>query len=416
MWTSTPALRRAVAFSVGLCLLAVTFGRMDLLVMAVPFALGTALTLRSRPAGPPRAALRLDDVAVVEGGDVSASVTVDGDHSTLCVVSPDVSPGLGQDVMHHVASLPADVALTGTARRWGVHSLGPVRVRVIACDGLLEFPELVLPPETVRALPAAEPFVSRAFVPRADGMSGVHRSRRSGEGGELAGVRPYRSGDRLRRIDWRTTLRTREPYVNATQPERDAGIVLLLDVLHEAGGDDDGTASVLDATVRAAAAIAEHYTRQGDRVSLTEFGPRLRRLPPGTGRRHHLAQLAWLADTRAMPEGWDALGDRPPIAGPPASNALVIMLTPLLDPRSATALATLARTRRSLVAVDTLPAGLHLRRAGEWSDLAERLWRLERENTIGRLREVGVPVEVWRGSGSLDAVLRDVARIVAVPR
>ena len=52
MWTSTPALRRAVVLSVGLCLLAVTFGRVDLLVMAVPFALGTALTLRSRPAGP----------------------------------------------------------------------------------------------------------------------------------------------------------------------------------------------------------------------------------------------------------------------------------------------------------------------------------------------------------------------------
>ncbi|MFC7642606.1 DUF58 domain-containing protein [Streptosporangium lutulentum] len=134
----------------------------------------------------------------------------------------------------------------------------------------------------MRALPSAEPFASHAFVPRADGMSGIHGSRRSGEGGELAGVRPYRPGDRLRRIDWRTTLRTREPYVNATRPERDAEIVLLLDVLHEAGGDD-GTASVLDATVRAAAAIAEHYTRQGDRVSLTELGPRLRRLRPGTG-------------------------------------------------------------------------------------------------------------------------------------
>ncbi|MFC7642605.1 hypothetical protein ACFQX6_17925 [Streptosporangium lutulentum] len=92
------------------------------------------------------------------------------------------------------------------------------------------------------------------------------------------------------------------------------------------------------------------------------------------------------------------------------------MLTPLLDPRSATALATLARTRRSLIAVDTLPAGLHHRTGTEWSDLAERLWRLERENIIGRLREAGVPVEVWRGSGSLDAVLRDVARIAAVSR
>ncbi|MDP9844283.1 DUF58 domain-containing protein [Streptosporangium lutulentum] len=415
MWTSTPALRRAVVLSAGLCLLATTLGRVDLLVMAVPFALGTALTLRSRPAGPPRAAMRLDDTDIVEGGDVSASVTVDGDPSALCVVSPVFSPGLDQDVGHHVAEVPAEVTLAGTARRWGVHSLGPVRVRVIACDGLLEFPELVLPPRTVRALPSAEPFASHAFVPRADGMSGIHGSRRSGEGGELAGVRPYRPGDRLRRIDWRTTLRTREPYVNATRPERDAEIVLLLDVLHEAGGDD-GTASVLDATVRAAAAIAEHYTRQGDRVSLTELGPRLRRLRPGTGRRHYLAQLAWLADTRVMPGGWDALGDRPPLAGRPASNALIIMLTPLLDPRSATALATLARTRRSLIAVDTLPAGLHHRTGTEWSDLAERLWRLERENIIGRLREAGVPVEVWRGSGSLDAVLRDVARIAAVSR
>ncbi|MER5420422.1 DUF58 domain-containing protein [Streptosporangium roseum] len=415
MWTSTAALRRAVVLSVGLCLLAVTLGRVDLLVMAAPFVLGTALGLRSRPAGSPRAALHLAGAAVTEGGAVSASVTVEAARSTLCVVSPAVSPGLEQDVGHHVAALPADVALTGTARRWGVHPLGPVRVRVIACDGLLEFPELVLPAGNVRALPVAEPFASHVSVPRADGMSGIHRSRRLGEGGELAGVRPYRPGDRLRRIDWRTTLRTREPYVNATQPERDAEIVLLLDVLHEAGGDD-GTVSVLDVTVRAAAAIAEHYTRQGDRVSLVEFGPRLRRLRPGTGRRHHLAQLAWLAEIRPMPDGWDALGDRPPIAGPPASNALVIMLTPLLDPRSATALATLARTRRPLVAVDTLPDGLRRRAEAEWSDLAERLWRLERENTIGRLREAGVPVEAWRGSGSLDAILRDAARIAAVPR
>ncbi|MFI7056492.1 DUF58 domain-containing protein [Streptosporangium canum] len=415
MWTSTAALRRAVVLSVGLCLLAVTLGRVDLLVMAVPFVLGTAVGLRSRPAGSPRAALHLADATVTEGGAVRASVTVDADRSTLCVVSPAVSPGLHQDVRHHVVAPPAEVALTGTARRWGVHPLGPVRVRVIACDGLLEFPELVLPAGNVRALPVAEPFASHVSVPRADGMSGIHRSRRLGEGGELAGVRPYRPGDRLRRIDWRTTLRTREPYVNATQPERDAEIVLLLDVLHEAGGDD-GTASVLDVTVRAAAAIAEHYTRQGDRVSLAEFGPRLRRLRPGTGRRHHLAQLAWLAEVRPMPEGGDALGDRPPIAGPPASNALVIMLTPLLDPRSATVLATLARGRRPLVAVDTLPAGFRRRADTEWSDLAERLWRLERDNTIGRLREAGVPVEAWRGSGSLDAVLRAAARIAAVPR
>nr|BFE79752.1 hypothetical protein GCM10020093_023530 [Planobispora longispora] len=97
-------------------------------------------------------------------------------------------------------------------------------------------------------------------------------------------------------------------------------------------------------------------------------------------------------------------------------GALVVMLTPLLDARSATALAVLARARRAVVAVDTLPEGLPLRSAGEWSELAERIWRLERDNTVGRLREAGVPVEAWRGSGSLDAVLRDVARAAAAMR
>jgi hypothetical protein len=48
--------------------------------------------------------------------------------------------------------------------------------------------------------------------------------------------------------------------------------------------------------------------------------------------------------------------------------------------------------------------------------LAHRLWRLERANTIGQLREVGVPVTAWGGSGSLDEVLRDMQRMAAAPR
>jgi hypothetical protein len=48
--------------------------------------------------------------------------------------------------------------------------------------------------------------------------------------------------------------------------------------------------------------------------------------------------------------------------------------------------------------------------------MATRLWRMERENVLGRLREHGVPVVAWAGAGSLDLVLRDVARMASAPR
>jgi hypothetical protein len=44
------------------------------------------------------------------------------------------------------------------------------------------------------------------------------------------------------------------------------------------------------------------------------------------------------------------------------------------------------------------------------------MWRLERDNTIGALREAGVPVAEWAGAGSLDQVLRDMTRLAAAPR
>jgi hypothetical protein len=48
--------------------------------------------------------------------------------------------------------------------------------------------------------------------------------------------------------------------------------------------------------------------------------------------------------------------------------------------------------------------------------VAHRLWWLERQNIIGQLREIGVPVVGWAGAGSLDQVLRDVTRMAAAPR
>jgi uncharacterized protein (DUF58 family) len=267
-------------------------------------------------------------------------------------------------------------------------------------------------------LPAVAPFQAEETVPNPSALVGVHRARRPGEGGELAGVRRYGPGDRPRRIDWRVTLRTGDLHVAHTYSDRDAEVVVLLDVLYEAGesGGIHGTSSVVDTTVRAAAAIAEHYLRQGDRVALVEYSGRPRYLRLAGGRRHLRACMDWLLETRAARFSGD-----PPVFGIDPmripSSALVVVLTPLLGPRSTDTIATLARSGRSVVAVDTLGTLEQRPVTGtRWSPVAQRLFRLEREHMIGLLREAGVPVTHWIGTGSLDQVLHDMARMAAIPR
>jgi uncharacterized protein (DUF58 family) len=425
-WRPTRAFGRAVLVTGLLILVAVVTGRYDLVVLAAPFAVGTALSLRRRPAEPPVPQVSCADNEVAEGDRFGFTVgAVNPGPTGLDLVLLRVRLPRWVQVRHgdhpYAAPAPAgmvaEVPFEGTVLRWGRHPLGPVAAYGVACDGLLVSGPVGCEPLGLKAYPVTEPFQADEAMPRAAGLVGQHHSRRVGEGGELAGVREFAPGDRLRRIDWRITLRTRRVHVLSTLSDRDAEVVLLLDVLHEAGvsGGTGGAASVLDIAVRAAAGIAEHYLHRGDRVSILEYGFRARRLRPATGRRQYLMLLEWLLDVH--PTG----GVYEPSAGAfgtqlLSANALVIVLTPLLDQRSAGMVARLARSGRYVVAVDTLPPNLAPPRTADWAPLSYRLWRMGRDNVIGQLRENGVPVVAWAGAGSLDEVLRDVARMATAPK
>lgn len=467
-WAPTRALGRAVLLTGLLLIGGVLLGRADLVVLATPFAVGTAFSLRRRPRGAPLLQVgavvpesprppsprppsrqapsrqpsrprppRPTGPGDTAGRDITGAVDlVEGDRVAgvlrltnsdeadypVVLVRTAVSPWLrlaGAD-RPHASVLPrgasTDVVLDGAAIRWGRHRVGPAAVRAVACDGLLIGRPSAAHPRELGVFPLVEPFRAVEAMPRAAGLVGVHRSRRHGEGGELAGVRVFAPGDRLRRIDWRVSLRARQLHVAATLSDRDAEVVLMVDVLTEAGtsGGVHGDPSVLDTTVRAAAAIAEHYLHLGDRVSLLEYGPAARRLRPASGRRQYLTVLEWLLDVRAVGSQYEPYDQvfgqhlRP--------DALLVVLTPLVDDRSAAMLAKLARSGRFVVAIDTLPARVRPPSRRVVGDLAYRLWRLERENTLGQLREHGVPVVPWAGTGSLDLVLRDVARLATAPR
>jgi uncharacterized protein (DUF58 family) len=426
-WQPTRALGRAVLL-VGVCvMLAVVFGRADLIVLATPLALGTAWSLRQRPTHPPRVQIALDSVSVAEGDRFDVAVTLDHPDPVpldLVVVRIGFSPWLRvRDGDRPFATdlrpgQPTEVVLSGRALRWGYQTIGPAFVYALAADGLLTAPGEPSRTTRLRVHPQRPAFRADERMPVSAARVGVHRSRRPGEGGELAGVRRYSSGDKLRRVDWRVTLRTNEPHVAHTLSDRDAEVVLLLDVLAEAGdsGGIDGTPSVVDTTVRAAAGIAEHYVRQGDRVSLVEYSGRPRHLRAASGRAHLHLVVEWLLEIR----GHFGADDPPAIGISPhliPGSALVVVLSPLLAPRSLELIATLAQTGRVVLVVDTLGnLAEHLVDDAQWTVLAQSLWRLERTVAIAHLREVGVPVAPWAGPGTLDAMLNDMTQMALAPR
>jgi uncharacterized protein (DUF58 family) len=146
-----------------------------------------------------------------------------------------------------------------------------------------------LPLELLRAL---EIDIGR----RLDGLlTGDYRSRRHGEGTELAQVRPYVPGDDVRQIEWNVTARTGEPHVRVQLAERVLATWLVLDT---SPSMRFGTAERRKADVAAGVAIAIGHlaTRRGNRLGVTTFGGSDGvTLPPAQGRRGLLGLLAALS-------------------------------------------------------------------------------------------------------------------------
>ncbi len=109
---------------------------------------------------------------------------------------------------------------------------------------------------------------------RIDGLlAGDHRSWATGDGTELAQVRPYAPGDDVRMIDWNVTARTGEPHVRVNVAERAVETWLLLDT---SASMTFGTADrrKWDVAEGVSLAIGHFAVRRGNRLALATFGDR----------------------------------------------------------------------------------------------------------------------------------------------
>lgn len=406
----TPRLRRLALVAVLAVAAAVISGRGELAaVAAAPLVL---LSLHPRGSLPTRARVgsALTPTRCLEGDELELvlEVSVPGaDRIEAEVLVPEgievtlLPPGdgdaIGGDVLRW-ALVP---------RRWGRHDVGPVRVRVVSAFGLYTT-TVDVPLERITVYPGGGAVAGPVAPRELPARLGEHASRALGSGVEFGGVRPFTAGDRRRDIDWRTSAKHGSLFARQYADERAFDLALLLDCGADAG---EPGRSTLDLTVRAATGLAERYLRIHDRVGVVTIGGWTRWLTPDSSVRqlHRIAEL--VMDVRGDDQTVVAGLTRVPRAVL-KPGTFVCVLSPMLDRRALEAVEDLHARGLGLLVVDVLLTEPDVGRRSGLTELALRLWRLDREAVRVELSRLGVPMVRWDGSGDLSAALLHAMRAV----
>jgi uncharacterized protein (DUF58 family) len=395
--------------------LAIASARPDVFAVALPLALALATLARRPPA-----------VAVAVGHEISADRVFEGEQVTVTIV---LQARTAVPLVEVAGPLPPDGVVVSGHRRAvmtlragatgrfsyavglpgrGMHDLGTMHVRIRDRFGLCTWESRHVDPKIVRAYPRVVALRSLPRPAHSQASVGDYVSAALGEGIEPGDIRQFAPGDRIRQVNWRASLRLGTLYVTQHHRERNADVVLMLDTLSEVGAAPDTT---LDFGVRAAASLATAYLRRKDRVGLIGYGGVMHWVKPGSGR----VQYERLADaliraTVVFTYVAKDLAVVPPRVLPP--QALVIAITPLCDRRFTKAVLDLAARGFDVVALVVSPVTLTRAavRPSAATDLACRLWDLERREQLAALRRQGMAVLEWRPPESLEAALAGAGR------
>jgi uncharacterized protein (DUF58 family) len=145
-----------------------------------------------------------------------------------------------------------------------------------------------------------------------------------------------------------------------------------------------------------------------------------RQLRFGSGWVHLRRLLLALSAIQSGGEGHRALATHARVPLRATEGTTVVLLTPLLAEAIATVAASTARRGLPTLVIDTLPVdaepALPDDTDPQLADLAWRMRKVEREQVLAGLTGLGCPVVAWRGPGTLDEVLRRLARRAQLPQ
>jgi len=412
----TPLVLSVVTIAAWGLVLGVSSGRAELVVAVLPLLLGLLRIGRTGAAANGWTLARaLSAPRVFEGERVTVTVTVSAAQPVMLLELFEPLPPTLRLASGHNRGL--FTLRAGERVEWryelecvrrGRVNLGTVHARLWDRAGLQAAETSIGLPGQLRVYPRPLPLRRLPAPRRMQAFVGNYVAPSLGEGIEPGDIRAFVPGDRVRHVNWRASLRFRQLFVTQHHQERNADVVLMLDTLTEAGA---APATTLDASVRAAAALTAGYLARKDRVGLIEYCGPFRWVRPGSGRAHQerLFEALLRADVMFSYVTQEvALVPRRVL--PP--QALVIAISPLIDPRFEKALVDLAARGFDLVVLSPSPIPLVRRatRPSARADLACRLWALERRARADALQRRGIAFVDWDPAEPLEAALGGASR------
>ncbi|MEJ8282204.1 DUF58 domain-containing protein [Pseudonocardia spirodelae] len=196
----------------------------------------------------------------------------------------------------------------------GAYRIGPLRGRGTDALGLAEFRRDLLAADRLLVVPRVTPLTGRPALTSVATGRGAEGGSRPGPGTPDVLIRPYRQGDELRRVHWRSSARRDELMVRLDDRPDPSGVTLLLD-RRDGAHRGHGAGSSLEWAVEFTASVAVHLLHRGEAVALVdESGEAVGDVPAGvTGADAVAPRLESLALVR--PSAATGFAAAPPAAG-----------------------------------------------------------------------------------------------------
>ncbi|MBN1305195.1 MAG: DUF58 domain-containing protein [Anaerolineales bacterium] len=399
----------------GLLLAGLITTRGELVALALPLALYLFSSMWDAPG----------EIGLEFQRSVSAERVSPGAPVSITLTVSNVGPALGEVLIedkipegltveeghtcHLLALKPGEVVswtiLVSGPR--GCYAFNQVQVEVSEPMGLVQHEQSFATPGQLFILPPVLRLQQVAIRPRRTRVySGNIPARTGGPGIEFFGVREYQNSDSPRWINWRASARHSQTiFSNEFEQERVADIGIILDGRMRTNALDAGH-SLFEHSVLAAAALADAFLNQGNRVGLLLYGQYLRWTLPGYGKiqRERILQ----ALSHAQPgenQVFADLGSIPTRLFPPHSQ--VVLVSPLIEDDLEMLLQFRANGYQvMLVSPDPVTYELSSLPDTEQVRQAARIVRMERQVLLQKVQRAGVQVLDWNVSVPFDKLVR----------